>query len=152
VTTGAELDSAEPVAQAGRSWAGLRALVLELHDRRKDVVTELDLSFIRAKALIRVAAEPLGMRRLAARLGIDAPYTSVIVGDLEQRGLVTREPHPRDRRAKLVRATDAGRREAARANRILDAPPAALLALPPEDLAHLDRIVATLLDSSDEQD
>jgi DNA-binding MarR family transcriptional regulator len=138
--------------QAARSWSGMRTLVLDLHDRRKSVVTELDISFIRAKALMYVSRgpEPVGMRELAARLGTDAPYTSVIVGDLETRGLVTREPHPEDRRAKLVRATDAGVKEADRAQAILDAPPAPILDLDPADLAHLERIIVQLLDQRDE--
>jgi DNA-binding MarR family transcriptional regulator len=130
----------------------MRTLVLDLHDRRKSVVTVLDISFIRAKALMYVSRgpEPVGMRELAARLGTDAPYTSVIVGDLETRGLVIREPHPEDRRAKLVRATDAGIREADRAQAILDAPPAPILDLDPADLAHLERIIVQLLDQRDE--
>jgi DNA-binding MarR family transcriptional regulator len=133
--------------RAARGWAGMRALVLDLHDRRKAVVTELDMSFIRAKALMRVAAGPVSMGKLAARLGTDAPYTTVIVGDLEQRGLVVREPHPEDRRAKLVRVTETGRREAARAQGILNEPPEPILGLPTEDLAHLDRIIGRLLSS-----
>ncbi|NED64068.1 MarR family transcriptional regulator, partial [Streptomyces sp. SID10244] len=47
---------------------------------------------------------------LARRLGIDAPATSGIVNDLVDRGLVTREPHPTDRRYKVVTITDEGRR------------------------------------------
>jgi DNA-binding MarR family transcriptional regulator len=66
------------------------------------------------------------------------------VDDLEQRGLVRRTEHPTDRRAKVVTATPEGLAAAARAEAILGAPPPALLALPPEDLATLERISARL--------
>jgi DNA-binding MarR family transcriptional regulator len=54
---------------------------------------------------------------------------------------VERTPHPTDRRAKLIRLTDDGRRAAQEADRILGEPPAALRSLPAEDLAALDRIL-----------
>ena len=61
-----------------------------------------------------------------------------------------REPHPTDRRAKLVRVTAAGKRAAEKAERVLYLPPEALLALPAEDLEALDRVVAKLKDSDPE--
>ncbi|HEX3782524.1 MAG TPA: MarR family transcriptional regulator [Pseudonocardiaceae bacterium] len=132
---------------AGRSWSGLRTLVLDLHDRRKEVSVALEMGFIRAKALMKVAAAPSKLRDLAVRLGTDAPYTTLIVDDLEKRGLVIRTPHPDDRRSKLVTATEAGLAAAALANGILGEPPAALLGLDTEDLVVFDRIVTTLLAS-----
>ncbi|GAA4248976.1 MarR family winged helix-turn-helix transcriptional regulator [Dactylosporangium darangshiense] len=130
--------------QAAQVWRDLLTLVHERHDRRKEACEALDLSFVRIKALRRLAGEPMTMRELASRLQTDAPYTTLVVDDLEKRGLVHREPHPADRRAKLVRATDLGRAEAARAEAILTQPPPQLLALPPEELATLARIVAKL--------
>jgi DNA-binding MarR family transcriptional regulator len=65
----------------------------------------------------------------------------LIVDDLEQRGLVRREPHPEDRRAKLVTLTAAGRTAAARAEAILDEPPAVLSELAAKDLAILLRVL-----------
>jgi DNA-binding MarR family transcriptional regulator len=130
--------------QAAQVWRDLLTLVHERHDRRKEVCEALDLSFVRIKALRRLAGAPLTMRELAGRLQTDAPYTTLVVDDLEKRGLVRREPHPADRRAKLVTATDLGRAEAARAEDILSAPPPQMLALSPEDLSTLARIVARL--------
>jgi DNA-binding MarR family transcriptional regulator len=75
----------------------------------------------------------------------DAPYTSVIVDDLEQRGLVRREANPADRRSKLVRITSAGRAVARKAESIQSAPPAALAALSGADLAALERTLRRLL-------
>ncbi|GAA0390002.1 hypothetical protein GCM10009530_46480 [Microbispora corallina] len=130
--------------RAARVWRSMRTLVLEAHDRRKDVSTSLGISFIRVKALTKLAPEPLTLRRLADQLGTDAPYTTLVVADLERRGLVERVPHPGDRRAKLVRLTEAGAASAERAERMLNEPPAPLLALGPADLAALDRIITAL--------
>jgi DNA-binding MarR family transcriptional regulator len=134
---------------AGRTWTRLRTLVLELHDRRKEVSAALDMSFIRGKALAKAAAGPCKLRDLAVRLGTDAPYTTLIVDDLEKRGLVIRTPHPDDRRSKLVTVTEAGRAANAIAQGILGQPPAAVLDLDTEDLIVFDRIVAALVAAED---
>ncbi len=107
------------------------------------------MSFVRAKALRRLTGGALTLRQLAAVLGTDAPYATVVVADLEGRGLVERTPHPADRRAKLVRLTPAGRAAAEVAARILDEPPPPLRDLDAADLAVLDRVVAALLASPD---
>jgi DNA-binding MarR family transcriptional regulator len=124
-------------------WGTLSSLV-HRRDRRAPVSEALGMSFTRVKALRYAVGEPRTGRELAALLGIDPPYVTVIVDDLEGRGLVRREPHPTDRRAKLVRATPAGRRAAEKAERMLDEPPEALLALDPGELAELERLVAKL--------
>ncbi|HEX3788784.1 MAG TPA: MarR family transcriptional regulator [Pseudonocardiaceae bacterium] len=136
---------AEAAGAAGRAWAGMRTLVLDLHDRRKEVSAALEMSFIRAKALRKLAGGPLTMRELTAGLATDPPYTTLVVDDLERRGLVERTVHPTDRRAKIVSMTPAGRVMSERGEAILNEPPAALLALDPADIAVLDRIVAALL-------
>jgi DNA-binding MarR family transcriptional regulator len=129
----------------GRVWRGIRALVLDRYDRRKEVCEALGMSFVRAKALRQLAAGPMTMRGLASKLSTDAPYTTLVVDDLEQRGLVTRTVHPGDRRSKIVTMTPEGIRAADYAERILNDPPAPLRELPGEDLAALDRIVTKLL-------
>lgn len=134
---------------AAHVWAGLLTLVHERNDRRKAVSTALDLSFFRVKALRGLVAGPMTMGELGAKLSTDAPYMTLVVRDLEERGLVARTPHPNDRRAKIVSITPAGRAVAERAENMLKEPPAALLRLAPADLAALDRIVATLTALSD---
>jgi DNA-binding MarR family transcriptional regulator len=134
---------------ARRAWRAMSDLVLA-QDRRAAVSTALDLSFARVRALRRLAAEPLTLRELAARLTADPPYATLIVDDLEKRGLVRRTPHPHDRRAKLVQLTDAGRDAAARASAILDTPPDALRELPAEDLATLVRVLERLQAPADD--
>jgi DNA-binding MarR family transcriptional regulator len=129
---------------AERIWRNLRALVLERNERRKETSEALGMSFFRIKVLRRVAASPARLSELAAELASDRPYTTLVVDDLAKRGLVERHQHPTDRRSKIVTATPAGHAVADRANAILGTPPDALRALPPADLAALDRIAAAL--------
>lgn len=126
---------------AERAWRAMTTLVTELNDRKSEVAAELGMSFVRIKALRRLARTPMSMRELAEQLTTDAPYTTVVVDDLEERGLVDRRPDPDDRRRKIVAATAQGVRAAQRAERILRRPPAALTALSPADLIELERIL-----------
>lgn len=135
----------EHAGTAASAWRAMRALVLDLNDRRGEAATALGMSFVRVKALRRLAREPMTMSDLAAELSIDAPYTTVVIDDLEARGLVERRPDASDRRRKIVAVTSDGRRLARSAQDILDRPPPALEALPPDDLATLDRILQAAL-------
>lgn len=137
--------SAVAADAAERVWNNLRALVLEQNERRKETAEALGMSFFRVKALRRIAARSYRMSDLATELASDRPYLTLVVDDLEQRGLVERHQHPTDRRCKIVSATEKGRAAAGRANAILGNPPPALAALPPDDLAALDRIVTELV-------
>jgi DNA-binding MarR family transcriptional regulator len=128
---------------ARRAWRAMSDIVLA--DDRKVAASEaLGLSFARVRALRALGAQPHTLRALAERLLADPPYITLIVDDLEERGLVQRTPHPEDRRAKLVQLTAAGRAAAARADAILDEPPAALRDVPAEDLTVLLRVLERL--------
>ena len=128
---------------ARRAWRAMSDVVLD-HDRKIAVSEALGLSWARVLALRRLAAQPLTQRALAERLAADPPYVTLMVDDLEERGLVRRMPHPEDRRAKLVELTRSGRAAAARADAILDEPPAALRDVPAEDLAAVLRVLERL--------
>ena len=132
---------------AARAWQGMRALVLDRYDRRKKVCDALGMSFIRAKALRHIVGGPMTMRELAAALGTDPPYTTVVVDDLERRGLVTRTVRAGDRRSKIVSITPDGAAQAHLAERILNDPPRPVRELPATDLEALGRILGTLLDT-----
>jgi DNA-binding MarR family transcriptional regulator len=134
---------------ATSAWESMRSLVLELHDRREAVSEAIGMSYLRAKALRQLTKRPLAMRDLGVQLAIDPPYTTVIIDDLEQRGLVLRELNPADRRSKLVRITPAGRAVARKARQVTSAPPAPLTALNPKDLAELERILRQLAAASE---
>jgi DNA-binding MarR family transcriptional regulator len=136
------------MSRAGRAWVAMQTLVTDANDRRRVVADALDMSYIRVKALRRIAAAPMTIRELTDALVIDAPYTTVVVDDLERRGFVERSVDPRDRRRRIVAVTEDGTRQAAEAGRILEEPPEALRALPADDLAALERIVTSLLPPS----
>ena len=60
-------------------------------------------------------------RELAAHAGTDPMMTSQVVRALEARGLVAREPDPRDARARRVTTTAAGARLAERSIAVVEA-------------------------------
>ena len=122
-------------------WLTMSDLVLD-NTRRREVTEALGMSFGRARAIRRLAREPLSMREFAATMGIEAPNATVVVDDLEAAGLVRRMPHPTDRRAKLVEATPKGKALARQANEILATPPPGLSALADEELETLRALLA----------
>jgi len=130
-------------ALARRTWRALSELALN-RDRKVAVADALGLSWTRVLAVRRLAVEPQTQRELAERLGADPPYVTLMVDDLEKRGLVRRKPHPTDRRAKLVELTASGRAAAARADAILDEPPAELHGVPEADLEAVLRVLERL--------
>src|SRR3954447_2553462 len=125
---------------ASEVWVLMSDLVLD-NERRRDVSEALGMSFGRARTIRRLARRPMSMGELAAALGIDPPNATVVVDDLESMGLVRRQPHPTDRRAKVVEATRKGKEMARRADEILSTPPPALSALGVDDLEALRRIL-----------
>jgi DNA-binding MarR family transcriptional regulator len=125
---------------AREAWQLMSDLVLD-HQRRRQVAEAAGMSFGRTRALRRLARRPMSMRELADALEIDPPNATVLVDDLEKQGLVRRGPHPTDRRAKIVEATEAGARVAAEANAIHATPPPRLASLSAEDLSTLVAIL-----------
>jgi DNA-binding MarR family transcriptional regulator len=129
-------------------WRSLVDLVMDSRDDvRRAIRIATGLSPGRVRALRHLVDGPLTLRELAHAIDSDAPATTVTVNDLEQRGLVVRDPHPANRRAKLVSLTAAGRALALRARRIINRAPPVLATLPPADLAALARIVAAVADA-----
>jgi DNA-binding MarR family transcriptional regulator len=124
-------------------WMRMSDLVLD-NMRRREVSDALGMTFGRARAIRRLAREPLSMGELAAALGIDRPNATVLVDDLEAQGLVRRRAHPTDRRAKVVEATRKGKALARRADDILATPPAALSELSSDELEALRRMLERL--------
>ena len=114
----------EPVPlAASEAWSMMLELVLA-HERRRRVTEELGMSFGLVRAIRRLARHPMSMGELADALGIERPNATVLVDDLESRGLARRRPHPSDRRAKIVEATAKGTRRGRQAEAILATPPA----------------------------
>ncbi len=123
-------------------------LVLD-NERRREVSEAVGISFGRLRALRRIARHPMTMGELAANLGIDAPYATLVVDDLEKQQLVERGPHPTDRRAKLVTATPLGATMAKQGEEIMGRPPAGLTSLSKVDLDAIARGLEQALDASD---
>jgi DNA-binding MarR family transcriptional regulator len=124
-------------------WLLMSDLVLD-YQRRREVAEALGISFGRARAIRRLARQPMSMGELAGALGIDPPNATVLVDDLESLGLVRRRPHPTDRRAKVVEVTGKGKEMARRADTILATPPPALSSLSTDDLETLRRILKSV--------
>jgi DNA-binding MarR family transcriptional regulator len=65
--------------------------------------------------VIACSDEAPTQRELSRQLALDPSQIVAIVDSLEKRGLVERQPDPRDRRSKIVVATEAGRELSAKA-------------------------------------
>jgi DNA-binding MarR family transcriptional regulator len=141
-------DGQQGLVAATRAYRVMRELVLEEDERLVQLAEVTGMSFIRSKVLRRLAAGPMRMSELTARLRTDKPYTTLVVDDLERRGLVVRSVHPDDRRCKIVTNTPAGQEMAELAESILARPPQRLLALDQEELALLERVLGKLSGAS----
>ena len=109
---------------------------------------EADVTPAQARAL-RHVVESGSMRPSvhAERLHIAARSATEVVDALEARGLVERGPDPDDRRATLVRPTEAARTELAEVDRVRREQSERFLAVLSErDRRTLDRILRILVD------
>jgi DNA-binding MarR family transcriptional regulator len=128
-----------------RAWQRLVALVMDSRwDWRRKMSEAVGLPFSRVRALDRLRRGPLTLRALAEVMGTDPPATTVIVNDLEARGLVVRETHPDDKRAKVVSLTAEGRRVVRSARAVTEKAPATFDVLTDKDVADLIRIAERL--------
>lgn len=135
--------------QAGRIWAAMRDLTDSYPSR--DVLREalnLGRGSGRVKALLWLAEGPLSLSELAAAVSVDAPYATLIVDNLEERGLVERRPDSADRRRKLVALTPEGKEAAQRALRIKREPPPGFTNLSAAELDTLEELMRRLTSGS----
>ena len=131
--------------EADRVWASLVGVVMDgMGEWRRRVVEATGLPFGRTRVLRRLYDGPLALHALAEAMTVDAPAATVAVNDLEARGLVVRQPHPTNRRTKLVSLTAAGRELVAREHALAVHAPPALAELNAADLAVLTRLVEAL--------
>ena len=102
-------DGGAGVVEAADVWAAMRALV-ESYPAKDLLRAALDLGrgSGRIRALLLLAERPMSLGGLAGAMGIDAPYATVIVDSIADRGLAERQPDPADRRRKLVTLTPEG--------------------------------------------
>jgi DNA-binding MarR family transcriptional regulator len=102
--------SEPPTAPETAALVDLMYLVMRrIWDHAEDRLAPYGLSLKHNWAL-HALDEPMSMSALAERLGIDASYVTAIADQLEERGLIERQPHPTDRRVKSLALTPEGRR------------------------------------------
>jgi DNA-binding MarR family transcriptional regulator len=80
---------------------------LDVHVRR--VAEQLGLTAAQVVAL-RELTDPITARELAGRMFCEPSNVTFVLDRLEQQGLIQRQPHPTDRRAKQIVLTAEGRR------------------------------------------
>ena len=83
-------------------------------------------------------------KEIAAATGMDAPATTVAINDLEERGLVVRQPDPENRRCKLVSLTDAGGAVLRGIGQLDDPAPPVFATLDADELATLRDLLSRL--------
>ena len=69
----------------------------------------LDLTMPQVKTLFLLAEQPIRMRGIARRLGVEMPSATTMIDRLVAKGLVERSQDPGDRRAVVCSVTPAGR-------------------------------------------
>ena len=136
-------------SEADALWQLMVSMVWETRgargEWRRKVSEASGLPFSRIRILWRLADAAMTLKQIADDTGMDAPAATVAVNDLEERALVERQPHPENRRAKLVSITRAGKQVVERINRtVQDDAPAGFQQLSKTDLAHLRRILERL--------
>lgn len=130
---------------ANEVWRAMAALVFDNRDSWKRAVVEAaGLPFSRVRLLRRLSRQSMTVKELARAATIDAPAATVAINDLEERGLVVREPDPTNRRCKLVSLTDAGRAIVDRIDAVDDPAPDVLAALGEGDLMQLRALLAKI--------
>lgn len=107
------------------------------------VLAQYDLTMWAYVVLINLDDEPVRTQAaFAESIGADKTRIIEVLDDLQSRGLITREPDPADRRARLLGLTAKGRRLRDTAQRAIQRNEQRLLGLVPG--AERDRFVRTL--------
>jgi DNA-binding MarR family transcriptional regulator len=134
--------STPPTDPVARAWMLMQGFV-EAQSRHSELAETLGfrLGGGKGKILFQLSLGPLTLRELAEANNLDAPYVTLIVDKMEAHGLVQRQPHPDDRRRKLVTLTAAGQEAVATANAILVRPPSALGTLSADELDQLTELL-----------
>jgi DNA-binding MarR family transcriptional regulator len=137
---------------ASRVWTAMRDLVD--NDPAKDLMRaalNLGRGSGRVKSLLWLAEGPVSLSGLAEAVGVDAPYATLIVDSLEERGLVTRQPDPADRRRKIVSLTPEGERAIEKLQQIKREPPPGFARLTAAELETLEALVHRIAVAPDER-
>lgn len=139
-------------AAARAAWKSIAEMWFsdEIHDRFHDACAAIDVSPPQLKLLLSLLPRnSQSMRAIAEMLRCDASWVTGIVDGLEERGYVKREPHPSDRRVKVVTITSAGEKAKARAlDRLNEPPPSLSTALTGDEQRILRDLLRKVRDAS----
>ena len=139
MTRGTKLDLAKDV------WTEVLGYIFAHREQTFDAVAQLGLTPGHMKTLFELDPDVgCSMSELANTLHCDASNATWLVDRLEERGLVERRPHPRDRRVKTVVLTPAGVATKQMLVERLSEPPSDLLALDRDALEQLHAALALL--------
>ena len=130
----------KPASAAREAWQCVVELLMseEVQHGFHDACEAADLSPPQFKALLSLTpGEAQSMSALSKFWRCDASWVTGIVDGLEERGYVKRQPHPTDRRVKVVALTPLGEKAKARAFERLYEPPAWFGVLAPGGQAQL---------------
>jgi DNA-binding MarR family transcriptional regulator len=101
------------------TWA-LRRADLAMQAVREPPMRTIGLPGSHYAVLINVQATPgLTGAELARLVGLTPQAVALLIGKLTERGLIERRRHPRHRNVQELHLTEAGRRELAKAERII---------------------------------
>ena len=128
----------------------LGAMVMRLGRRliamEQPILARHEVSMWAYVVLLALGGQPLRTQAaLAAAIGADKTRLIPVLDDLQARGLIEREPDPADRRVRLLRLTDAGRRPRQAVQTEIHRAEDELLAdVPPADRDTLRRVLMEL--------
>ena len=105
-----------------------------------------DTTMATAMALLNIDTENgTPSTALGPRMGMEATSLSRILKAMENRGVITREPHPNDKRVVLVKLTDFGRKKRAEAREtVLTFNNAVYAAIDKEKIDHFFEVAKTI--------
>jgi DNA-binding MarR family transcriptional regulator len=116
-------------------------------DRFHAILAEVGLTPGVGKAFSHMPLDrPVQMRELASALHCDNSYVTSVVDVLEEKRLAERQPHPTDRRVKVVCLTEEGTLLAKRIQSELAHPPAVFDRLTDAEVAELRDLMRKLTD------
>lgn len=155
-------DGLDLVAEARRQWVahgwagpdlGMAAVISLMRaqqivlSRVEEVVRPYGLSYARYELLTLLSfsrAGELPLSKIGERLQVHPASVTGAVDKLEQQGLVTRVPHPEDRRAVLARITEQGRRIAEESTAALNDGPFSAIGLTTQQTEQLIALLSML--------
>jgi DNA-binding MarR family transcriptional regulator len=141
VADGLAEDAAAEVWRRIRSISHNPAAMAAFHQ----ITMETGLPLAPQRALLVLPlTEAISMRQLARRLGCDYSYVTPLVDALESRGLAVRQPHPTDRRVKVIELTAKGLELAKRVQLADTTPPDAFANLSEAEIGTLRDLLRKL--------